>query len=286
MPLNPVPTWLPLLSDIAVSIIAAVIAAHPILSMKHSPAFHSGPPDAARFLLWHAWLPLAAFGVLVTATMGLHGDQWLADRIYDWGGQRWALRNAVLTQDLIHLVGRDASVMAWLAVLAAWSVARCRESLRPLRRPLAYLLIAVALSTGLVAWVKSWSNMDCPWDLLRYGGERPYIGLMQLRPIGIGRGVCFPAGHASGGYAWLSLYFFLCMVRPRWRYWGLAAGAVLGLVFGISQQLRGAHFVSHDVWTAGICWATALALYLPLRTPTPAVTPSATQALAAGAVAP
>jgi len=32
-------------------------------------------------------------------------------------------------------------------------------------------------------------------------------------------------------------------------------------VFGVSQQLRGAHFASHDVWTLTICWIVALLLH-------------------------
>jgi membrane-associated PAP2 superfamily phosphatase len=52
------------------------------------------------------------------------------------------------------------------------------------------------------------------------------------------------------------------VVGRKWRLLGLAVGGGLGLLFGISQQLRGAHFLSHDVWTAGICWATALLTYL------------------------
>jgi membrane-associated PAP2 superfamily phosphatase len=43
---------------------------------------------------------------------------------------------------------------------------------------------------------------------------------------------------------------------------GFALG--LGGVFGLAQQLRGAHFLSHDVWTLMICWLIALALYLPM----------------------
>ena len=45
--------------------------------------------------------------------------------------------------------------------------------------------------------------------------------------------------------------------RRLWRWLGLVTGLSAGLLFGISQQLRGAHFVSHDIWTLGICWATA-----------------------------
>lgn len=37
----------------------------------------------------------------------------------------------------------------------------------------------------------------------------------------------------------------------------LALPLTLGLVFGIGQQLRGAHFLSHDLWTAWLCWLCA-----------------------------
>ena len=153
-----------------------------------------------------------------------------------------------------------APPMAWLVVVAAWLVARPRAGLQHWRGPLAYLAVSTLLATAVVAWIKSWSNMDCPWDLLRYGGERPYVGLLGLRPVGLSRGACFPAGHASAGYAWLSLYFFFRATRPRLRWIGLLAGATAGLVFGASQQLRGAHFLSHDVWTAALCWMVAFAL--------------------------
>ena len=113
------------------------------------------PAHDARFFLLHAWLPLAAFAVLAFVSMALHGDQWLADRLYEWQGHRWSLRHAFLTQEVIHLLGRDLSTMAWLGVLAAWIVARSRDSLTTLRRPLAYLALATLLSTALVAWVKT-----------------------------------------------------------------------------------------------------------------------------------
>jgi membrane-associated PAP2 superfamily phosphatase len=218
-----------------------------------------------HFLLTHGWLPLAIFVALAGTLHCMGGDAWWADRLYAWEGHRWAFRSAFVTDQLIHKVGRDVSAVAWICVVAAWIVARTRPQLARLRRPLAYLALSVLLATSAVAWFKSWSNMDCPWDLLRYGGLRPYVELLQLRPVGLSRGACFPAGHASAGYAWMALYFFFLMVRPHWRWWGLAAGAGAGLLFGLSQQLRGAHFLSHDLWTAMICWATALALYLAVR---------------------
>jgi hypothetical protein len=46
----------------------------------------------------------------------------------------------------------------------------------------------------------------------------------------------------------------------------LLAALALGLTFGFGQWARGAHFVSHDLWSAAICWFVSLGLYLfPFR---------------------
>ncbi|QWP77243.1 phosphatase PAP2 family protein [Lysobacter sp. K5869] len=236
--------------------------------------------SARRFVLRHALWPLLAVLALSTLSMGLGGDFWLADRWYALQGGRWALENAYLTEHVIHRFGRDASTAAWLGAFAFWVFARSRPALADWRRPLAYLLLATLLSVSLVSGLKSLTNMDCPWDLARYGGDLPFYGLFASRPAGLDRGVCFPAGHASGGYAWVALYFFFLQVRPRLRWTGLAIGLGVGLVFGISQQLRGAHFLSHDVWTLAISWFVALTLYLAMaRREAPRAQPAAASAL-------
>lgn len=213
------------------------------------------------FLAAH-WAPALVLAALAGLMMGTQGDQWLADRVYAWQGHHWAWRSSLVAERIVHLRGRDLSTVAWLGVLAAWMVARVRAGLSQWRTPLAGLLVSSLLATAVVAWIKSWSNMDCPWDLTRYGGAHEYIGLISLRPAGMPRATCFPAGHASAGYAWMALYFFLLATRPRWRWLGLAVGVSLGVLFGATQQLRGAHFLSHDLWTAAICWACALGGYL------------------------
>lgn len=217
--------------------------------------------DSPGFHALHLRGPLLALAVVFVAWTLLHGDLWLADRLYAWEGHQWALRHAWLTEQVIHKDGRTVSQVAWLTVVVLWLVACRRRDWAPLRRPLLYLLTATAASTLLVLVVKALSDMDCPWDLSRYGGSRPYIALFQWRPAGLGRGMCFPAGHASGGYTWLALYFFLLMVKPGLRWWGLAIGLGAGLLFGISQQLRGAHFLSHDLAAVAICWTCAVVLH-------------------------
>jgi membrane-associated PAP2 superfamily phosphatase len=201
-------------------------------------------------------LPLAAWSVAMLWARGLNGDFWLADRIYAAGGRAWALHANAWVEQGLHVVGKRVSAAAWLLVVMAWLCSLHRPHLAAWRRPLAYLALSISLATGTVALAKMATAVDCPWDLLRYGGSHAYHGLFDARPAA-GHRSCFPAGHASAGYAWVSLYFFFAAARPRWRWAGLCIGLAAGAVFGAAQQVRGAHFLSHDLTTLMICWSIA-----------------------------
>ncbi len=218
----------------------------------------------SRFYFNHLWAPLAVFGCLSLLLIVLHGDLWLADRLYAMEGHAWSLQTGYVTQDLLHAAGRQASKDLWFTLALMVAISLLLPQWRQWRRPLLYLLLATALSTAAVGLLKRWTNMDCPWDLLRYGGDKNYYSLFMHRPSILGHAKCFPAGHASAGYAWVALYFFFLSTHPRWRWWGLGFALGLGAMFGVAQQLRGAHFLSHDVWALMICWLIALALYLPM----------------------
>lgn len=234
----------------------------PAATVDRVPVVTTSDP---RFLRGHVWLPLVATLAASTLLMSFGGDQWLADQFYRLEGHHWALQNAWVTSHLVHKVGKWASTAAALVVIVLCTHAWRSERAAAWRWPLLYLVLAVALGTGLVSVLKAVTNMDCPWDLSRYGGAREYIGLFASRPHDMARGICFPAGHSSAGYAWISLYFFARMVRPAWRWRGLAVGLVAGGVFGLAQQLRGAHFLSHDLWTLASCWLVSLLLYLAVQ---------------------
>jgi membrane-associated PAP2 superfamily phosphatase len=209
----------------------------------------------------------AMAAALLAPALGL--DFRLADALYAWRSRGWPMDDGMLATSILHEGSRAFVGAVWVS-LSAWLAWAWRQpEWRGQRRAMACLLASVLVSTLLVSWLKSRTNMDCPWDLSRYGGMRDYVGLFETRPPRMPDGRCFPAGHASGGYAWMALYFYLLAVRPAWRLRGLTMGIALGLVLGIAQQLRGAHFLSHDLWTAGLCWAVAVGVHAlagqPLR---------------------
>jgi membrane-associated PAP2 superfamily phosphatase len=108
--------------------------------------------------------------------------------------------------------------------------------------------------------LKHFSGHACPWAIVEFGGTAPYRHLFAghgaLPPL---EG-CFPAAHPLVGYAWLCVGLALYPVSRRlatgWTRAAFLAGTALGLV----QVLRGAHFLSHVLWTAWTAWAIAIAL--------------------------
>jgi membrane-associated PAP2 superfamily phosphatase len=186
------------------------------------------------------------------------GDRWMADLAGNASG--FALREHWLLAGVMHGVGR---VVAW--VLAAALCLGIWLPLGPLRlltrAQRAQLAGGVLLCVAAVALLKAASPAACPWSLTAYGGVvEPVSHWRWWRGSLGGHGGCFPAGHASAGFAFIGGYFVFRDVAPALaRRWLLAALAA-GLVLGLSQQWRGAHFTSHTLWSGWLCWCLSWAL--------------------------
>jgi membrane-associated PAP2 superfamily phosphatase len=100
------------------------------------------------------------------------------------------------------------------------------------------------------------TGVYCPCEIERYGGEMPYVRLFETVPpeiVAVKRGRCFPAAHASGGFA-LMAFAFAGARRLRNAWWGLGWGWILGLY----QMARGVHYLSHTVVSMLVAWVLIL----------------------------
>ncbi|MET0534096.1 MAG: phosphatase PAP2 family protein [Steroidobacter sp.] len=215
--------------------------------------------------LWwrHARVPLVIFLVCAVVFSTTSADLAIARALFfDDAQMQWIGRDNWWTNEFLHTGGRWF-VRACVAVaLAIWVSSFTSERLRVWRRHSGYFVMAVVLSVALTGLLKVLTNVDCPWDLQQFGGKFPFVHLFADRPDGLRTASCFPAAHASSGYALLALFFVLRDSFPKWRTAGLCVGVVMGLVFGLAQQSRGAHFLSHDIWSAFIVWIVALSVYV------------------------
>lgn len=162
----------------------------------------------------------------------------------------------------LRRVHETAPVLAWLWVLLlcltlSWPPGPLARL--PWRRRLQLVLSALLAWAG-VALLKTFSHTSCPWDLQAFGGVARHVSHWSgWRQLDGGGGRCFPAGHATTGFAFVGGYFALRDLWPAAARRWLAVALGVGLALGLMQQWRGAHFMSHTLWSAWICWAVAWA---------------------------
>ncbi|HTG45805.1 MAG TPA: phosphatase PAP2 family protein [Verrucomicrobiae bacterium] len=136
-----------------------------------------------------------------------------------------------------------------------------RKFFKQQRPQLIYVLGCLGCVPLLVSAAKYATHVHCPSELSRYGGSEEYQKIISLHrtPYQQVRPHCFPAGHASGGFALFGLYF--AHRRLRWLFPGLA----LGWTMGLYQMFKGAHFLSHTLTTMFLALSVCAALSLLLR---------------------
>lgn len=217
--------------------------------------------DFDRFVITHFIIPFLLFMLIFSGLEFSRLDLDIAHFFYDSLKQEWPWREHWLTKTVLHDWGQKFSIGMGVIVLMAFLMSRFKSMLRPYFKLLAFLFAASVSGPALIAVLKSNTHIYCPWDLTLFGGDKPYVRLFDFASYPLPIGHCFPAGHAGGGYAFISLYFFLLLVKPAYRYHGLGVGIAIGLIFGITQQMRGAHFLSHDVFSLATCWFTSLLLF-------------------------
>ncbi len=192
----------------------------------------------------------------ITQIFGL--DMWLAQLIYQSQNGDF-LRHNLPLEIGFHKGGR-------YLVIAAVSYFLIRLLLSfsspAKRRVWGYLFVTTLACIIAISALKQVTRLPCPWDVQEFGGVRDYISAFSAFDSQFPLGHCFPSGHASGGFALLSCYFAFArrntlnthfMGVQFNRLW-LLPGILTGGLFAVAQQLRGAHFLSHDLTTIALCW--------------------------------
>lgn len=221
-------------------------------------------PLDRQFWRRHAAWPAVLFVLFATVAAGTGLDEsfaraWAFDPatrhfIGSGAGEWWA-------KELIHSDGGLLIRILGSIPLLLWALSFPVASLRRWRRPAGFVVLSVALGAGAVGLLKQVTNVDCPWSLAEFGGRLPYVHLFADRPDSLPRAQCFPGGHSSSGFALFALYFLTLGRSRKLARWALGGALLVGGVFAFGQEARGAHFLSHDLWSAALVWFTCLTVY-------------------------
>lgn len=219
------------------------------------------------------WLRRQATGLFAAALLLLlvfessRLDLTLSALAFDPGLGRFPWERHWFFSDLMHHGLKTAAYFfalpALVIALLGWR--RRIDWLPPRNARLA--IFGMLLIPLLTVALKHLTNRHCPWDMQDFGGYAPYLSLFASTPENIVRGVCFPSGHASGGFAWIIWGLALRATRPVLAKRVLLGALLLGMAMGLARLMQGAHFISHVLWSAWLAWALAIGLAAVLRAP-------------------
>lgn len=223
-----------------------------------------GHHTAGLFRLTHVVLPVALLLAASLLAQFSQVDFLVLDPLFDFDSRQWWYGESWWANTLIHEWGKNLIALIFLVAFCVWlgSWIFKRSRLPRWRYQAGYVVLAIVLTTSLVGLGKKLSNVDCPRDLEHYNGNRPFVHIFSDKPSDLPRGYCFPGGHSSGAFSLLVFYFLFYPRHRRLARLSLGLALMLGAIYAGGQWVRGAHFPSHDIWSAAVGWYVNLGLYV------------------------
>ncbi|WP_020559699.1 phosphatase PAP2 family protein [Thiofilum flexile] len=186
-------------------------------------------------------------------------DIWLADQMFDFTTAQFPLKESWFAATVMHVWLKHLMLAFVLCLvgLLAYELLSSKPKLNPTQLANLKIIVSAAIILPLLVGVlKAISPIHCPWDLARYGGHAVEFSFGHIIP----EGKCFPAGHVTST-SWLMALVFIYLpfntTKARW-VWALTFG--IAFTTGWVQQLRGAHFLCHTLWSLWLSWAVIVGL--------------------------
>ena len=186
-------------------------------------------------------------------------DITVADMMFIPSNHTWLLGHDTQPYKFIFYDGiKKLLIIIAVSLLFTLIFFRKKESIKSYTKSLIVVILSAILIPVIVGGLKKITNMPCPKNEIHYGGIYPRTKVWQPYPQDFNKPhiKCWPAGHASGGFALMSL-FFLFKSRKN-RFIALAFGVTVGWAMGLYKMLIGDHFLSHTVITMVLAWLLIL----------------------------
>lgn len=188
-------------------------------------------------------------------------DLSVQDLFYNFTTHQWILPWSQEPYKFIFYDGIKKLLILFAIVLLVMLVSFRRKSfLDGYKKGLLVVVLSAIFVPALSSGLKKYTNMPCPRDEVRYGGVYPRTAVWETYTqeftLTHKRTKCWPAGHASGGFALMSLFFLFH--KKRNRYIALSGAVIIGWAMGGYKMIIGDHFLSHTVITMIFAWLIIL----------------------------
>ncbi len=202
------------------------------------------------------WMSAVAL-IIAVIFFGVSGtDIWIQNHFYDPVSHQWTLNREDPVLKFIFYDGIKRliiifNVLLLIGLIVGWK----KPFLSKYRRGVVIVVLSSIFVPVIVGSLKATTNIPCPKNLEIYGGIYPHTCVWEKYPSTFcnqKKIKCWPAGHASGGFALLSLYYLFRTKKAKKA--AVFTAMVIGWSMGTYKMLIGDHFLSHTVITMIMAW--------------------------------
>ncbi len=178
------------------------------------------------------------------------------DKLFNYTTHTWILDKNLEPYKFIFYDGIKKILILFAVIfLIALTFFRKNNLIQEYKTGILIVVLSAIAVPAIVGALKQNTNMPCPKNEIHYGGKMVRTAVWQSynEPYkSMDKIACWPAGHASGGFALLSLFFLFKTKRNK--IFALIGGLTVGWSMGIYKMLIGDHFLSHTIITMIIAW--------------------------------
>jgi len=181
-------------------------------------------------------------------------------KFYNFETKEWLIdKDEPILKFFLYDGLKTALIVFATAILFSLIFLRKKEFVKEYKKGLIIVLASAIFVPLLIGSLKAITNTPCPCNIVDFNGKYPDIKVFDAYPkdfIQTSKAKCWPAGHASGGFALMALFFLFKTPINQKR--ALITGLVVGWSMGAYKMLLGDHFLSHSIITMILAWLIIL----------------------------
>lgn len=187
-------------------------------------------------------------------------DIFIQSFFYDFESKNWLIdKNEPILKLFLYDGLKKAIIIFNVLILIALLFFRKKQIVQEYKKGLLIVLLSAIFIPSIIGSLKAITNTPCPCNIVKFGGTYPEKKVFDSYPkdfVQTSKAKCWPAGHASGGFALMSLFFLF--KKPKNQKIALIGTIILAWSMGNYKMLLGDHFLSHTIITMLLAWIIIL----------------------------
>ena len=132
-------------------------------------------------------------------------DIFIQSFFYDFESKNWLIdKNEPILKLFLYDGLKKAIIIFNVLILIALIFFRKKQIIQEYKKGLLIVLLSAIFIPSIIGTLKAITNTPCPCNIINFGGTYPDIKVFDKYPedfIQKSKAKCWPAGHASGGFA-------------------------------------------------------------------------------------